>query len=165
MKLPHFTIACRNSAFLLFSAFLLLLLISFPVHAAPNIPLNFDGWIIEALAKLEVTGVTGGFHRHSLPLSRDDVAKIIQNAEARIQAGTVDVSSIDRKLLQKLKREFRSELAQTHAQNSHQTSNKRPTSVSNQNFVERIKKLHQHFKVGFITLSAIARIGSPYILS
>ena len=128
MKLPHFTIACRNSAFLLFSAFLLLLLISFPVHAAPNIPLNFDGWIIEALAKLEVTGVTGGFHRHSLPLSRDDVAKIIQSAEARIQAGTVDVSSIDRKLLQKLKREFRSELAQTHAQNSHQTS-KQKTNI------------------------------------
>ena len=122
MKLPHFTIACRNSAFLLFSAFLLLLLISFPVHAAPSIPLNFDGWIIEALAKLEVTGVTGGFHRHSLPLSRDDVAKIIQNAEARIQAGTVDVSSIDRKLLQKLKREFRFEL---HQQDSHHTSGQR----------------------------------------
>ncbi len=122
MKLPHFTIACRNSAFLLFSAFLLLLLISFPVHAAPNIPLNFDGWIIEALAKLEVTGVTGGFHRHSLPLSRDDVAKIIQRAEERIRAGTVTMSPIDKKLLEKLNREFRFEL---HQQDSHHTSGQR----------------------------------------
>ena len=94
----------------------------FPVYAAPNIPLNFDGWIIEALAKLEVAGVTGGFHRHSLPLSRDDVAKIIQRAEERIRAGTVTMSPIDKKLLEKLKREFRFEL---HQQDSHHTSGQR----------------------------------------
>ena len=128
MTPSYVTIAHRKSIFLPCSVCLLLLLMSFSVYAAPNIPLNFDGWVIEALAKLEVAGITGGFHRHSLPLSRDDVAKIIQSAEARIQAGTVNVSSIDRKLLQKLKREFRAELAQTHAQNSHQTS-KQKTNI------------------------------------
>lgn len=96
-----------------FILFLFLLCISFSVHAAPNVPLNFDGWVIETLGKLEVSGITGGFHRHSLPLSRDDVAKIIQRAQARINSGVVTVSSIDKKLLEKLKREFRFELTQT----------------------------------------------------
>ena len=78
---------------------------------APNVPLNFDGWVIKTLGKLEVSGITGGFHRHSLPLSRDDVAKIIQRAQALINSGAVTVSSIDKKLLEKLKREFRFELS------------------------------------------------------
>ena len=80
------------------------------VHAAPNVPLNFDGWVTEALAKLETDGITGGFHRHTAPLSRADVAKVIQQAEARIKSGIVVPSEIDRKLLEKLKREFRAEL-------------------------------------------------------
>ena len=82
------------------------------LHAAPDVPLNFDGWVIQTLAKLEVAGITGGFHRHTLPLSRHDVAKIIQQAEARIRTGTVTASPMDKKLLQKLKREFQSELSQ-----------------------------------------------------
>lgn len=125
MKLPYFSLACKNYRFLLCAIFLLFLLISFSVYAAPNIPLNFDGWIIETLGKLEVAGITGGFHRHSLPLSRDDVAKIIQRAEARIRAGVVTVSPMDRKLLEKLKREFRFELAQIHPQASKQKTDLR----------------------------------------
>lgn len=80
------------------------------VHAAPNIPLNFDGWVSSALAKLETDGITGGYHRHTAPLSRADVANVIQQAEARIHAGIVVPSEIDRKLLEKLKREFQIEL-------------------------------------------------------
>lgn len=87
------------------------LLLHTSVHAAPSSPLNFDGWVIETLTKLEVSGITGGFHRHSLPLSRDDVAKIIQHAEKRIDNGEVGLNTIDRKLLEKLKREFRYELS------------------------------------------------------
>ncbi len=113
MKSQFLSIVYKKFASFLCSIFLLFLLNSFSVHAAPNIPLNFDGWIIETLAKLEVSGVTGGFHRHSLPLSRADVANIIQRAEARIRSGTVTVSPIDRKLLEKLKREFHFELART----------------------------------------------------
>ena len=75
-------------------------------YAAPNPPLNFDGWVTEALAKLETDGVTGGFHRHTAPLSRAEVVEILRQAEARIQAGIVVPSEIDRKLLEKLKREF-----------------------------------------------------------
>lgn len=102
----------NNLLFLLCSIFLLLT-IPFYVFAAPNTPLNFDGWVIESLEKLEVSGITNEFHRHSLPLSRADVAKIIRSAEDRIHAGEVNVSPIDRKLLEKLKREFRDELGIT----------------------------------------------------
>ena len=83
-------------------------------YGAPNVPLNFDGWITEALAKLETNGITGGFHRQTAPLSRTEIAQIIEQAESRIQAGKVVVSAIDRKLLEKLKREFRSEIAGEH---------------------------------------------------
>lgn len=85
------------------------------VHAAPNVPLNLDGWVSDALAKLETDGITGGFHRHTAPLSRADVAKILQQAESRIQAGIVVPSEIDRKLLEKLKREFQAELTHPSA--------------------------------------------------
>ena len=80
-------------------------------YGAPDVPLNFDGWITEALAKLETNGITGGFHRQTAPLSRAEIAEIIQRAERRIQTGEVVVSAIDRKLLEKLKREFRSEIS------------------------------------------------------
>ena len=75
-------------------------------YAAPNPPLNLDGWVTEALAKLETDGVTGGFHRHTAPLSRAEVIEILHQAEARVRAGVVVPSEIDRKLLEKLKREF-----------------------------------------------------------
>ena len=78
--------------------------------SAPNVPLNFDGWVTEALAKLETDGITGGFHRHTAPLSRADVAAVIRQAESRIHMGVVAPSAIDRKLLEKLKRAFVKEL-------------------------------------------------------
>lgn len=83
-------------------------------YGAPDVPLNFDGWITEALAKLETNGITGGFHRQTAPLSRAEVVEVIAQAESRIQAGEVVVSAIDRKLLEKLKREFRQEIAGEH---------------------------------------------------
>ena len=83
-------------------------------YGAPDVPLNFDGWITEALAKLETNGITGGFHRQTAPLSRAEIVEIIAQAESRIQAGEVVVSAIDRKLLEKLKREFQSEIAGNH---------------------------------------------------
>ena len=113
MKSQFLNIAYKKFMSFFLCPILLLLLNSSSIQAVPNVPLNFEGWVIETLAKLEVSGVTGGFHRHSLPLSRSDVAEIIQRAEARIQTGAVNVSAMDRKLLEKLKREFRSELSQT----------------------------------------------------
>ena len=83
-------------------------------YGAPDAPLNFDGWITDALAKLETNGITGGFHRQTAPLSRTEIAQIIKQAEIRIQTGEVVASAIDRKLLEKLKREFRSEIAGEH---------------------------------------------------
>ncbi len=74
--------------------------------AAPKLPLNFDGWIGEALQKLETDGITGGFHRNTAPDSRTAVFRIIRQAETRIRTGAVVPSEIDRKLLEKLKREF-----------------------------------------------------------
>lgn len=79
--------------------------------AAPDVPLNFDGWVTDALTKLETGGITGGFHRQTAPLSRVEIAQVIRQAESRIRTGTVVASEIDRKLLEKLKRAFRRELA------------------------------------------------------
>jgi len=95
-------------AFTLLFASMLFLSTAF---GAPNVPLNLDGWVAEALAKLETDGITGGFHRHTAPLSRTDVAGAIRQAESRIRGGIVVPSAIDRKLLEKLKREFAKELA------------------------------------------------------
>ena len=80
-------------------------------YGAPDVPLNFDGWITDALAKLETDGITGGFHRQTAPLSRAEVAEIIQETESRIRSDQVVPSAIDRKLLEKLKREFQSEIS------------------------------------------------------
>ena len=80
-------------------------------HGAPDVPVNFDGWVTDALAKLETDGITGGFHRQTAPLSRAEVAQVIKQAESRIRAGSVVPSEVDRKLLEKLKRAFRRELA------------------------------------------------------
>ena len=99
----------------------ILFFITILVYATPNIPNNFDGWVIDTINKLELSGVTGGFHRHTLPLSREDVAKIIQTAEKRVQSGVVSISDIDRKLLEKLKREFHKELAQINRQDLQNT--------------------------------------------
>ena len=78
-------------------------------YGAPDVPLNFDGWVTDALAKLETDGITGGFHRHTAPPSRSEVAQIIKQAEYRIRTGAVTPSAIDKKLLEKLKREFTKE--------------------------------------------------------
>lgn len=111
---------------ILFHTFIILfLLISFSVNASTNIPNNFDSWVIETLNKLDVTGVTSGFHRHTLPLSREEVAKIIQNAEKRIQSGTIIISQIDTKLLEKLKSEFHFELDQLNLKESQKTFEQR----------------------------------------
>lgn len=110
MKFYPFLTQTKINTLLHLSVILQVLFFYFSAVAAPNIPLNFDGWIIEALNKLEVSGVTGGFHRHSLPLSRDDVAKIISRAENRINSGEVTVSPLDGKLLEKLQQEFKSEI-------------------------------------------------------
>ena len=98
----------------LFCVCLVFLFIVNAAYGAPDVPLNFDGWITEALAKLETNGITGGFHRQTAPLSRAEIVEIIAQAESRIQAGEIVVSAIDRKLLEKLKREFRSEIAGDH---------------------------------------------------
>ena len=79
-------------------------------YSAPDVPLNFNGWITDALAKLETDGITSGFHRQTAPLSRTEVAQVILQAESRIHAGIVVPSAMDRKLLEKLKREFSREL-------------------------------------------------------
>ena len=95
----------------LFYILLVFVLILNSVYGAPDVPLNFDKWVTDALAKLETDGVTGGFHRQTAPLSRAEVAQVIQQAESRIRAGRVVASAIDRQLLEKLKREFQPEIA------------------------------------------------------
>lgn len=112
MKKTTFFHTCQYVSIFLCVVFLSLSVISFSVFAVPNIPLNFDGWVVEALNKLEISGIIDGYHRNSLPLSRSDVAKIIQKTERRIRTEQISLSPIDRKLLEKLKREFKVELSQ-----------------------------------------------------
>lgn len=121
MKTPYYCIVCRYYRVLFCAIIVFFSLISFSVYSSPNIPNNFDSWVIETINKLEVTGVTGGFHRHTLPLTREDVAKIIQTSEKRIQSGTITASQIDTKLLAKLKQEFKNELEQLNINESHKT--------------------------------------------
>ena len=106
--------ACQYVPILISVVFLSLPVISLSVFAAPNLPLNFDGWVMDALNKLEISGIIDGYHRNSLPLSRSDVAKIIQKTENRIRTEQVSLSPIDRKLLEKLKRQFRADLSERH---------------------------------------------------
>ena len=100
--------------FYVFTLLLASVLLLSTAFSAPDVPLNFDGWVTEALAKLETDGITGGFHRHTAPLSRADVAAAIRQAESRIRSGVAVPSAIDRKLLEKLKREFAKERMRIH---------------------------------------------------
>ena len=80
-------------------------------YAVPNVTLHFDRWVDFALEKLETDGVTGGFHRHTRPRTRWEVAKAIRQAEDRVASGRVKPAPIHVHLLDKLKREFERELA------------------------------------------------------
>lgn len=121
MKRPHSSCVYMTYRILLCSTIIFFLSISSILYAAPNVPNNFDGWTTDALNKLEVSGVTGSFHRHTLPLSREDIALIVRKAVIRMQSGSVTISDIDRKILEKLKREFHNELALLNHQDTHDT--------------------------------------------
>lgn len=79
--------------------------------AIPNTTLHFDSWVEFSLEKLETDGVTGGFHRHTRPRTRWEVARAIRGADERIASGRVKPAPIHVELLDKLKREFERELA------------------------------------------------------
>ncbi|RKU31304.1 hypothetical protein C6497_02095 [Candidatus Poribacteria bacterium] len=102
--------------------FITLFLIPNIINAVPNPPMDLQGWVLDTLAKLEVSGITKGFHRHSLPLSRYDIAKIIDQSQMKINSGEVTLTQIDRKLLEKLKREFSSELSHINRINKGSTT-------------------------------------------
>lgn len=80
------------------------------IYAVPNPPMDLQGWVMDTLGKLEVSGITVDFHRHTLPLSRYDIANIIKQTQMKINSGEVTLSQIDTELFEKLKREFYSEL-------------------------------------------------------
>ena len=106
---PHFT----PSAYLIIISFLLVS----PVNAAPDAAFHFDAWVNFALERLETDGVTGGFHRHTRPRTRGQIAQVIRQAQRRIASEKSEQASISIELLEKLKREFASELARLSGQN------------------------------------------------
>ena len=83
----------------------------FFANATPQVTFQFDGWVDFALEKLETDGITGGFHRHTRPRTRWEVAKVIRQAEERVADGRVNPSPIHLQLLEKLKQEFGQEIA------------------------------------------------------
>ena len=92
-----------------------LLIVSFlvvsTVNAAPDTVFHFDAWINSALEKLEIDGITGGFHRHTRPRTRRQIAEVIRQAQSRVASGKGKPAPIMLKLLEKLQREFAPELA------------------------------------------------------
>lgn len=98
-----------------------LIIISFllvsPVNAAPDAAFHFDAWVNFALERLETDGVTGGFHRHTRPRTRRQIAQVIRQAQRRIASEKSEQASISIELLEKLQREFASELARLSEQN------------------------------------------------
>lgn len=112
-RIPLIAIVC---------CFIIIFLIPNIIHAVPNPAMDLQGWVMDTLEKLEVSGITDGFHRHSLPLSRYDIAKIIKQSQMKINSGEVTISQIDRKLLEKLKREFDSELEHINIFNQKSTT-------------------------------------------
>ena len=81
------------------------------VDGAPNVPFQLSGWVDFALARLETNGVIVGLHRHTRPWTRWQVAQLVRQADERIAQGAVQLTSIDRQLFEKLKREFASEIS------------------------------------------------------
>lgn len=81
------------------------------VHAAPDAVFHFDAWVNFALERLETDGVTGGFHRHTRPRTRRQIAEVIHQAQHRIANEKRKLPPIAIELLKKLEREFGPELA------------------------------------------------------
>ncbi|MCZ6676038.1 MAG: hypothetical protein O7E52_02185 [Candidatus Poribacteria bacterium] len=101
----------RRVGFLVFWFSGVLLFAGGYANALPNVTFHFDTWVDFALQRLETDGVTGGIHRHTRPWTRWQVAQAILQAEDRIARGVVEPSQINQQFLEKLKREFKSELA------------------------------------------------------
>ncbi|MBC8458933.1 MAG: hypothetical protein H8D67_13140 [Deltaproteobacteria bacterium] len=92
---------------------MLVILVLIPVGTAlarPKIPFVYSEWVIWALQKLEVDGITGGIHSSSSPWTRGEVAEIIARSRARIAAGVVTPKPIDAQLLERLEAIFAEEL-------------------------------------------------------
>ena len=103
-----------------FNTFLIviLILVVSPINAAPDAVFHFGAWVNFALERLETDGVTGGFHRHTRPRTRRQIAKVIRQAQHRIVSGKSKTAPITIELLEKLQHEFGSELAQLSGENS-----------------------------------------------
>ena len=101
-----------------FNACLLIVsfLIASVVNATPDTVFHFDAWVNFALEKLETDGVTGGFHRHTRPRTRRQIAEVIRQAQCRIASGESKPAPITLKLLEKLQHEFAPELARLSGQ-------------------------------------------------
>ena len=87
------------------------LLVVSSVFAAPDAVFHFDAWVNFALERLETDGVTGGFHRHTRPRSRRQIAQVLSQAQRRISSSKSKPAPITIELLEKLRHEFSRELA------------------------------------------------------
>lgn len=88
-----------------------------PVNATPDAAFHFDAWVNFALERLETDGVTGGFHRHTRPRTRRQIAEVIRQAQRRVASEKSKQTPITIQLLEKLQREFATELARLSGQN------------------------------------------------
>jgi hypothetical protein len=112
-RCPRFPPLFTVSAYLVFLSFLIVS----PVNAVPDAAFHFDAWVNFALERLETDGVTGGFHRHTRPRTRRQIAQVIRQAQRRIASEKSEQAPISIELLEKLQSEFASELARLSGQN------------------------------------------------
>ncbi|MDE0043898.1 MAG: hypothetical protein OXT74_17785, partial [Candidatus Poribacteria bacterium] len=70
------------------------------------------------MERLETDGVTGGFHRHTRPRTRRQIAGVIRQAQHRIADGKSTPAPATIELLEKLQREFAPELARLSGQDN-----------------------------------------------
>ncbi len=108
--MPFFQKHHTSRLVLWLSSFILLTILQY-ANAVPKATFHFDKWVTFALEKLETDGITGGFHRHTHPRTRWEIAQVILRAEDRIADGRVKPTPIDLQLFEKLKLEFGQEIA------------------------------------------------------
>jgi len=99
------------------------LIVFFTIHAQPILasPLNYvllDHWVYPAISRLETLRVLDGndtIATNTLPLSRIEIAYLIDAALSNIQKGKIECKDSDLTLMEKLILEFQEELTSIDA--------------------------------------------------
>jgi hypothetical protein len=101
-----------RSYLLFLSVITISLSVSSAIFAASlvNVPLNH--WVYRFIDRLQAKGILGEYLSNSKPYSRGDVAEMIMQTSLLLESGGVELTPIEIELLEELKKEFSTELAE-----------------------------------------------------